>query len=196
MKYSYRYLKKEVKNILVKKHNDLRRYNHVLNVVKLAVSLSKKYNASLYNARISALLHDITKDEKLSFHRFYVSSQDYELYKDTPGILHSFSGASYVKQHFHIKNKIIINAIRVHTIGSIDHNITSMILYISDCSEEGRSYSEAKTIRDTALNVGLDEACLLSIKLKLSYLIKNGKQPASNTIKALEYFENKIANKT
>ncbi|MDR2867810.1 MAG: bis(5'-nucleosyl)-tetraphosphatase (symmetrical) YqeK [Acholeplasmatales bacterium] len=194
MRYSYRFLKKWVKKILVDFHHDPLRYQHLLNVQELGVKLARKYGASIYKVKTACLLHDITKDESLEFHKYYTDPLDFAQYQHSIGILHSFSGANFIKSKFKIKDQTILYAIKAHTIGSTDHNLTSMILYVSDIGEKSRSYSDALQIRNTALNVGLNEAVLMAINLKTNYLIKNGKTPTKNSLDSLEYFKNIVNN--
>ncbi|MGL4980352.1 MAG: bis(5'-nucleosyl)-tetraphosphatase (symmetrical) YqeK [Fusobacteriaceae bacterium] len=169
----------------LKSRVSLKRYNHVLGVVKTAEELAEYYNISQKKAKIAALLHDIMKEEKLDFLNEICSQLDFkeiQKHSNSNEILHGFAAAEYSKQKYGIKDEEILNAVRYHTIGRKDMGILEKIIYIADGIEPGREYENVDKIRELAFK-NLDEAILFEVNQKIIYLIKADKIIHINALK-------------
>ena len=135
--------------------NHPERLKHTYGVVKRALELGEIYHADLDVLKVASLLHDVTKYETLEYHKKIINDDDILLVYPEP-MLHAFSGAIYAER-LGIKNKKIIEAIKHHIFGTIEMNLETMILCISDFSEENRSFPSAKKVYELSL-VNLKEA--------------------------------------
>jgi len=191
--YSYKRIKKYVKTRIVGFYQDNKRYEHILGVVSLMKKYARYYNIPTYIAKLTGILHDVTKDEDINFHKQYMDKIDYDTYSNTPVLLHGFSAANFIKHRFNINDERIIYAIKYHTVGSIDHNNLSKLLFVCDLCEKNRTYDGVEVIRSYLFNNDLDRACLEGIKIKINYLIKRNEKPTEKQLESLQYFS-KICN--
>lgn len=170
----------DLKELLTEK-----RFEHVKRVREKALELAKIYNAPTDIVEVGAYLHDIAKyfkDEKA----YSLIEDEYKHLFDNGfkinEILHGFAGASYIKKVYNIKNELILDSIRYHTIGRENMTLIDKIIYLADAIEDGRNYDGVDEIRELSL-VNLDKAILLEINKKIIHLINKGNLIHPNTLK-------------
>lgn len=146
-----------------------KRLAHIYGVRKQALSLGRQYHCDLQKLEIAALLHDITK--------YYTKEQNIKLiqehYPNSEEILsgynehiyHGFTAAIVAQQTYHIKDKDIINSIAYHTVGKPNMSIYEKIIFISDYTEENRTYESCIKVRklleesiDLAVYTAIDDS--------------------------------------
>lgn len=115
------------------------RLPHVFSVANTCVTLAKMYGCDLIVAYQMGLLHDLTKhipikDNEQMMDRYYPALKRY----DYP-VWHSFTCVPFLKYRFHMQDRILLDAIYHHTLGS-GKGIYAKILYIADKIEPTRGY--------------------------------------------------------
>lgn len=166
----------------VKKTLPLKRYQHTLGVIEVAISLAKQYNINEHRAEIAALLHDVSKCMTMKELHFYVDCDETLKYYGTMGeLLHGFAGSVYAKKELGIYDEDILSAIKYHTIGRRGMTTLEKIIYIADAIEPNRNYPNVDLIRKKAKTC-INDAILFEVDKKLEYLLKIDAPIHPNTI--------------
>ena len=185
-----------------------KRYIHTLGVEKMAAKLAefclpeKKFELS-----VSALLHDITKEEAPAFHLEILSRPEGILYKDelsSTQVLHSFTAPYIIKRDYpEFATEEILNAVEKHTVADSFMSVFDEILFLADFIEDGRKYPDSVATRkyvfdnmesgNVAKNISvLHRACLMEIDSTLSHLKTMGKDISERTLLAKKFLLSKI----
>ncbi len=172
-------LQKDKKNVMelilkiIESKLSPKRLEHVNNVVELGAKLSKLHAPELVNKVIlTALLHDILKEESIEVMRSYCENKDFPEIKnnlDSGDILHGFAGSVFVEEDMGIMDKDIINAIRYHTIGRENMSTLEKIIYVADLTAADRTFPGVDIIRETALK-DLEKGFLMAREQKEKYV--------------------------
>lgn len=183
MQYDIRKMKKIMKERLSEK-----RFNHCVNVSKMAKKLAKIYNVEEEKAEVAGLLHDIAKE--LTNAELLGYAQKYNLdYEDIPqesiNILHAEVGAELAKEFFRV-DKDIKMAIAYHTVGNRNMSLLEKIVFIADKISEERDYNEVEQIREYAINNQIDKAIHMFLERWLANMKEKGKIPNKNSLEILE----------
>ena len=183
VQYDIRKMKKIMKERLSEK-----RFNHCVNVSKMAKKLAKIYNVDEKKAEVAGLLHDIAKE--LTNAELIGYADKYKLnYKNIPqesiNILHAEVGAKLAKEFLGIDEEIEI-AISYHTVGNKNMNILDKIVFIADKISEERDYTGVEIIREYAINNQIDKAIHLFLERWLVRIKEKGKIPNKNSLEMLE----------
>ncbi len=181
---------KEIKTQL-KSRLSTHRYQHTESVVATALKFTEAIKTNpLYANEVTesfvervetaAWLHDCCKElkneELLTLAEFY-GIEIYDEDRQSPNILHARVGAAWAEEEYDIADPYIINAVRDHTLGSINMPAISKILYLADMLEPGRD-AHHKSVELDRLRViildehDLDKALLESMNSKIQYVIK------------------------
>ncbi len=148
------YLDDEIGKIILdlKSRLDTSRFEHTMYVAREAVMLADKYGVEPKRIRLAALLHDCMKvgtNELINYaEKFGIPISDEE--KRYPFMLHGVLGADVAKRLYGIQDPQILNAIKVHTIGSCDMNLFEKIIYLADKIEPSRTYRKIEKFRKLA----------------------------------------------
>lgn len=129
------------------------RFNHSVNVAKVAEELAVIYGADSEKAKIAGILHDITKEYCLQQHlelmqKYNVCPEDVRVFD--ADVFHGFTGSLYAKEILKIKDKDILNAIKHHIVGRARMTVLEKIIFISDCISEERDYEGVEELRNLA----------------------------------------------
>jgi len=129
------------------------RANHVLSTEKEAARLATIYIPDKeYDVRISALLHDITKEyntemQLQTFSDFGIIIDSVTL--QSPKVFHSLSAPLIIERDFpEYATEEILSAIRKHTAGSANMSIFDCMIYLADYIEPTRKFSDCETLRE------------------------------------------------
>ncbi len=118
-----------------------RRIRHTYGTAVRGMELAKLYGASVNDAVIACILHDIAKT---------VDPKDYEKKVDfshfPEDTVHAPIGGYIAKREFDVSDEIE-HAIRIHSTGDEDMSVLDEIVYLSDKSERGRSYKTLDYVR-------------------------------------------------
>ncbi len=137
------------------------RLNHIKSTYVKGIEIATHFNVNQEYLEEACLLHDITKyltkEEHIKYiESYYINSEN--ILKDyTPNLYHSFSAVPYIIKHFNITNKIILDAIMVHTVGKPKMNELEQVLFIADYTEDLREYDSSNNVRNVIKEYSLDE---------------------------------------
>ncbi|MBB5173969.1 bis(5'-nucleosyl)-tetraphosphatase (symmetrical) YqeK [Texcoconibacillus texcoconensis] len=153
------------------------RYAHTLRVVEESETLAKRFGANVEKAREAAIWHDYAKYRSLEEMTKIVYETDIDdSFAEIGGeLLHAPVGSYLVKTEQGICDEDVLKAIRSHTTGRKDMSLLEKVVFLADYIEPGRSFPGLQAVREEAER-DLDEACLLSIKNTITFLV-NKQQP-------------------
>lgn len=151
--------------LTLKKALTKNRYEHTLNVVKVAESLALRYHANVDKASHAALLHDCAKNFSDAQLIEYAEAQGLKIDPVTrlePQLLHGPVGVLVAKSTYGVTDKQILNAIQNHTTGRKNMSKLEKIIYLADFIESGRTYPGVDELRIAAFE-DLDKAVILAL---------------------------------
>ena len=161
----------------VQKRLPLNRFKHAERVAEMSIALSKIWGGDPEKLICAAYLHDIARDipEKelikiAKENKYKISEIEYK----KPVLLHSIVGAIIAGKDFGITDQSILNAIRYHTTGRKGITINEAIIYIADFTEYGRTFKEAKIVREISFK-NLKEAVLKETEFNTCFLMSKRK---------------------
>ena len=163
-----------------------KRYRHVMNVVKWAVCLAKRYGADEKKCELAAALHDLLKqkDDNTLLHWAApfdiinsVSPQNLN------ALLHGPAAARYIKEEFGVQDEDIISAVYYHTTGKPNMTLVQKIVFLADMIGEDRSYQEVEQLRSLALK-DIDRAVFTALKNNIVFLAQENRVIATKTVDA------------
>ena len=153
-----------------------KRWRHTQGVMDKAVELAERYGENVDQARLAALLHDITREwdtEKWLAEAELVGLELDEAVRHSPVLLHAPLAAWAAKKRFGITDEAVLCAIARHTIGGPGLSLLDKIIYLADALEEGRSYKGVEELRKLALQ-DVEAAMLAVYDQTLLYMLKRG----------------------
>jgi nicotinate-nucleotide adenylyltransferase len=168
-----------------------KRFNHSINVMKMAVVLAKKNGVDETKAKFAGLLHDCAKnmsDEELISYCLENNILIDEIKKKFPGMLHAEVGADIAKREFEADEEIC-EAIRYHTLGNIHMTTLDKIIYVADLIEEGRELEGIEEIREAALK-DINEGYLMSLAYCINNVKERGKELHPQSVEAFNAAKN------
>ena len=158
-----------------------KRYIHSIGCAEAAQKLASLFNLNEEKAYLTGLLHDCAKnleDEKLlNIIRNDIKTGFIESELKNPKTYHAIVGAHFVKEIFEIEDNEIINAVRKHTIGSVDMTTFDKIIFLADKIEPYKreeKYTKKlwKLLEENKGIIGLDLALLKCFCETIRSLIK------------------------
>ena len=158
----------------------LHRYHHTLGVADTAERLAANCGVSPKRARLAGLLHDCAKSMPYGEMRQLVQenvpdTDEAEL--DAEPVLHAPAGMVLARRDYGVKDPVILQAIRRHTLGGPDMTAMDALIYVSDFIEPGRRpFPGLEQVR-AAAETDIFEALRLSARLSNNYLVSRGKTP-------------------
>lgn len=183
------YISEKAKKDIISRYSE-ERYEHIQNVIELAVKLAEKYNADVEKAYTAALLHDIAKDMEVDEMVALLESADIFIDEEyhNKNILHGPCAAVIAYENYDIDDEEILYAIYYHTFGRADMSLMEKIIFIADAAEKGRTYKNVGKIRKT-MNTDLNQAVEMSLSGTISHVLSKGEVLFPATAAALEYFK-------
>ena len=130
---------KQAKELVRSRLSD-KRYEHTLNVKKMAVKLAKRYGVDEDKAALAALLHDsakeISKDEMRELMRQY--PQYAEGGEERPAsVWHGICAAILARTQWGVEDEAILSAIACHTAGKAGMSKLDKGVYLADQQRAG-----------------------------------------------------------
>ncbi|MGM0502139.1 MAG: bis(5'-nucleosyl)-tetraphosphatase (symmetrical) YqeK [Bacillota bacterium] len=127
------------------------RLEHILAVRDEAVRLAKRFDVDVDQARWAGLLHDCAKG--LSNNILLQKAKEFgivisDVYQDEPALLHAPVGAELAKREFEIEDEAVLQAIRVHTLGSADMSQLDKVVFLADHIEPNRECETVDRLRE------------------------------------------------
>ena len=180
--------KLDISEILIE-NIGMKRYEHSLRVVDIAIKLAEIYNADIEKVKIAALLHDCAKfQDKISLLK---NISDFDIILDNvmqnnEELIHGPLGSKIAEVEYGVLDKEILDSIYYHTIGKVNMTLLDKIIYIADYIEPRRNFPGVDEIRAMAFK-DLDESVLMAMDNTILFLIKNNKLIHPNTLNARNY---------
>lgn len=167
---------KQAKELVRSRLSD-QRYEHTLNVKKMAVKLAKRYGADEEQAALAALLHDaakeISKDEMRAIMRAYPEYAEGGEARPT-SVWHGICAAILARTEWGVEDEAILSAIACHTAGKPGMSRLDKILYLADMTSAERDWSGVNKLRKLERN-DLDAAMLVALKQTNDFVLSQGK---------------------
>lgn len=186
------------------------RAEHVLSTEREAARIAAVYLPyEEEKVRISALLHDITKE--------YTTTQQLEIFtafgvkldvatRMMPSTFHAHTAALLIPQEYaEFADPDIESAVDKHTTGSADMSVLDCIIYLADCIEPTRKYETCRRLSayfwdgirpentETENLIHLYRTMVLSFDSSMKDLIDKGRMIAPDTVAARNAFLVKLA---
>ena len=154
-----------------------KRYEHTINVKKMAVKLAKRYGADEEKAALAAILHDsakeISKDEMREIMRQY--PQYAEGGESRPTLVwHGICASILARTQWGVEDEAILSAIACHTAGKPGMSKLDKIVYLADMTSAERDWPGVNKLRKLELK-DLDAAMLAALKQTNDFVLSQGK---------------------
>ena len=167
---------KQAKELVRSRLSD-KRYEHTLNVRKMAVKLAKRHDADEDRAALAALLHDaakeISKDEMRAIMKAHPEYAEGGEDRPTP-VWHGICAAILARTEWGVKDEAVLSAIACHTAGKPGMSTLDKILYLADMSSAERDWPGVNKLRKLERK-DLDAAMLMALKQTNDFVLSQGK---------------------
>ena len=154
-----------------------KRYEHTLNVKKMAVKLAKIYGEDEERAALAALLHDsakeISKDEMREILRAYPQYAEGGEERPAP-VWHGVCAAILARTQWGVTDEAVLSAIACHTAGKPGMTRLDKILYLADMTSAERDWPGVEKLRKLEKK-DLDAAMLAALKQTNDFVLSQGK---------------------
>ena len=174
---------------LLKQRVKPKRYQHSLNVAKVARKLAKMYDYDPDVARMAGILHDWDKaltNEELRDRAIELKLDvDPLVITDMPWLLHGPTAAAALAREYPEFGSEVFQAIARHTSGAPDMSELDCIIYIADIIEPDRTFGDQRGIQRLRSLVGtmpLEQLYFEAFKYTLEFLISTDRVLYPGTI--------------
>ena len=167
---------KQAKELVRSRLSD-KRYEHTLNVRKMAVKLAKQYGEDPEKAALAALLHDsakeISKDEMCAI--MHAHPEYAEGGEERPtSVWHGICAAILARTEWGVDDEAVLSAIACHTAGKPGMSRLDKIVYLADMSSRERDWPGVNKLRKLEMK-DLDAAMLMALKRTNDFVLSQGK---------------------
>ena len=167
---------KQAKELVRSRLSD-KRYEHTINVKKMAVKLAKRYGADEEKAALAAILHDsakeISKDEMREIMRQYPEYAQGGEARPTP-VWHGICAAILARTEWGVTDEAVLSAIACHTAGNAGMTQLDKILYLADMTSAERDWPGVEKLRKLEMK-DLDAAMLAALRQTNGFVLSEGK---------------------
>ena len=167
---------KQAKELVRSRLSD-KRYEHTLNVRKMAVKLAKRHDADEDRAALAALLHDaakeISKDEMRAIMKAHPEYAEGGEERPTP-VWHGICAAILARTEWGVTDEAVLSAIACHTAGKAGMTQLDKILYLADMTSAERDWPGVEKLRKLEMK-DLDAAMLAALKQTNGFVLSEGK---------------------
>lgn len=180
----YEVIKKDLRERLSEK-----RYEHCLRVADVARELAGIYEVDLEKAYLAGLVHDIAKEFSVEENQYYINKYGLPIIEEEfKRIEHSFVGAVYLKEMYDLDDDIL-EAVRVHTVGSMKMSLLDKIVFVADKIEPNKDYLGIEEERRLA-RIDIDEALIMCLENNYKKLLSSNKRMYPLTVDVINYYRN------
>ncbi len=124
-----------------------KRYEHTINVKKMAVKLAKHYGTDPEQAALAALLHDaakeLPKDEMRAIMQAHPEYAQGGEARPTP-VWHGICAAILARTEWGVTDEAVLSAIACHTAGKAGMTQLDKILYLADMTSAERDWPRGR----------------------------------------------------
>ena len=167
---------KEAKD-LVKGRLSEKRYQHTLNVKKMAVKLARRYGIQEEKAALAALLHDaakeIPKEEMKALMAQYPQYAEGGESRPVP-VWHGVCAAILARTEWGVTDEAVLSAIACHTAGKPGMTKLDKVVYLADMTSKERDWPGVNKLRKLEME-DLDAAMLAALKQTNDFVLSQGK---------------------
>lgn len=171
---------------LAKKTLSPARYEHTLNVCRLAKELARCNGVPEEQAALAALLHDIAKEQpKQKLLQIFADNAIIagDITQRPAPVWHGAAAAILAQNQYGVADPAILSAIRCHTTGKADMGVLDKIIYLADMASAERTYPEAAALRAHARE-NLNKAAVEGLGMSIAWLKQQGKAVDADTLEA------------
>lgn len=173
---------------LAKKRLSAKRYQHTLNVRRMAVKLAKRWGADPEKAALAALLHDTAKElpreEMLQILKDNAIMAENAQNRPSP-VWHGICAAILAQTQWGVEDEEVLSAIRCHTTGKPGMSLLDEIVFLADMTSAERDYPEVDYLRKLEKK-DIHQAMREALEMNLHWLEESGKPVDEETRAALE----------
>ena len=173
---------------LAKKRLSAKRYQHTLNVRRMAVKLAKRWGADPEKAALAALLHDTAKElpreEMLQILNDNAIMAENAQNRPSP-VWHGICAAILAQTQWGVEDEEVLSAIRCHTTGKPGMSLLDEIVFLADMTSVERDYPEVDYLRKLEKK-DIHQAMREALEMNLHWLEESGKPVDEETRAALE----------
>lgn len=173
---------------LAKKRLSAKRYQHTLNVRRMAVKLAKRWGADPEKAALAALLHDTAKElpreEMLQILNDNAIMAENAQNRPSP-VWHGICAAILAQTQWGVEDGEVLSAIRCHTTGKPGMSLLDEIVFLADMTSAERDYPEVDYLRKLEKK-DIHQAMREALEMNLHWLEESGKPVDEETRAALE----------
>lgn len=173
---------------LAKKRLSAKRYQHTLNVRRMAVKLAKRWGADPEKAALAALLHDTAKElpreEMLQILNDNAIMAANAQNRPSP-VWHGICAAILAQTQWGVEDEEVLSAIRCHTTGKPGMSLLDEIVFLADMTSAERDYPEVDYLRQLEKK-DIHQAIREALEMNLHWLEESGKPVDEETRAALE----------
>lgn len=173
---------------LAKKRLSAKRYQHTLNVRRMAVKLAKRWGADPEKAALAALLHDTAKElpreEMLQILNDNAIITENAQNRPSP-VWHGICAAILAQTQWGVEDEEVLSAIRCHTTGKPGMSLLDEIVFLADMTSAERDYPEVDYLRKLEKE-DIHRAMREALEMNLHWLEESGKPVDEETRAALE----------
>lgn len=173
---------------LAKKRLSAKRYQHTLNVRRMAVKLAKRWGADPEKAALAALLHDTAKElpreEMLQILNDNAIMAENAQNRPSP-VWHGICAAILAQTQWGVEDEEVLSAIRCHTTGKPGMSLLDEIVFLADMTSAERDYPEVDYLRKLEKE-DVHRAMREALEMNLHWLEESGKPVDEETRAALE----------
>ena len=167
---------KQAKELVRSRLSD-KRYEHTINVKKMAVKLAKRYGVDEDKAALAALLHDsakeISKDEMRAIMRAHPELAEGGEERPTP-VWHGICAAILARTEWGVEDEAILSPIACHTAGKAGMSKLDNVVYLADMTSNERDWPGGGKLRKLEMK-DLDAAMLAALKQTYDFVLSQGK---------------------
>ena len=173
---------------LAKKRLSAKRYQHTLNVRRMAVKLAKRWGADPEKAALAALLHDTAKElpreEMLQILNDNAIMAENAQNRPSP-VWHGICAAILAQTQWGVEDEEVLSAIRCHTTGKPGMSLLDEIVFLADMTSAERDYPEVDYLRNLEKK-DIHQAIREALEMNLHWLEECGNPVDEETRAALE----------
>ena len=167
---------KQAKELVRSRLSD-KRYEHTINVKKMAVKLAKQYGVDEEKAALAALLHDsakeLGKDEMRAILQAHPELAEGGESRPAP-VWHGICAAILARTEWGVEDEAVLSAIACHTAGKPGMSKLDKIVYLADMSSAERDWPGVERLRKLERK-DLDAAMLAALKQTNDFVLSEGK---------------------
>ena len=166
------------------------RFQHSLAVAQAARELAQIFGEDTELAYKTGLLHDYAKGipapDLIAIASEHGLIED-EIEKKVPDLLHAPVGAWQLQTELGIDDPAVLQAVKVHTMGSLEMSKLDKIIFLADMIEPGRDYPGQQRL-DCLARRDLDQAMLYGLDATIRYCMDEARILHPRTIMVRNHF--------